>query len=107
MQTVARSGDRPQRRVMKKGEARITKQHTRLTNRRAARLLHQPYQVNDGQLVKALILHGLAAFEESFRRIYPEASLEEIRAYMTQYLNERTRFEYTHPRRSFRFGRHN
>ena len=92
---------------MKKGESRITKQPMRLTNRRAARLLHPPYQENDGQLVKALILHGLAAFEESFRRTYPEASVKEIREHMTRYLNERTHFEYTHPRRSFRFGRYN
>jgi hypothetical protein len=53
-----------------------------------------------------LILHGLAAFEESFRRKYPDAPREEILNHMTRYLNERTRFEYAHPRRSFRFGRH-
>ncbi len=66
-----------------------------------------PPRADDGRLIKALILKGLEAFEESFRRKYPDASLEEIRDHMTNYLNERTRFEYEHPRRSFRFGRHN
>lgn len=61
---------------------------------------------DDGRLLKALILKGLRAFEESFRRKYPEASREEIHNHMTRYLNERTRFEYEHPRRSFHFGRY-
>lgn len=66
-----------------------------------------PPRVDDGQLIKTLILKGLEAFEESFRRKYPGASQETIRDHMTRYLCERTRFEYEHPRRSFRYGRHN
>ena len=65
-----------------------------------------PPRADGGQSIKALILHGLEAFEESFRRKYPDASLEEIRDHMSRYLNERTRFEHEHPRRSFRFGRY-
>lgn len=65
-----------------------------------------PPRADDGRLIKALILKGLQAFEDSVRRQYPGASLETIRDHMTRFLNERTHFEYTHPRRSFRFGRH-
>ena len=57
------------------------------------------------ELIKALIIEGLEAFEESFRRQYPEASQKEIRDHMTRYLCERTRFEQEHPRRSFRFSK--
>ncbi|MBI3304156.1 MAG: hypothetical protein HYZ72_18995 [Deltaproteobacteria bacterium] len=73
--------------------------------RSRSRLPQPPPRPDGGQSIKALSLHGLEAFEESFRRKYPDASLEEIRDHMTRYLNERTRFEYEHPRRSFRFGR--
>lgn len=59
------------------------------------------------ELVKALILKGLDAFEASFRRRYPELSQEALRDRMTQYLSERTRFDYAHPKRSFRYGRYN
>jgi hypothetical protein len=72
-----------------------------------SRQLQPPLRVDDGQLIKALILKGLDAFEEPFRRKYPRASLEAVRNHMTKYLCERTRFEYEHPRRSFRYGRSN
>lgn len=58
-------------------------------------------------LVKALILKGLDAFEASFRRQYPDLSQQALRDRMTQYLSERTRFDYDHPKRSFRYGRYN
>ena len=61
----------------------------------------------NAHLIKALILKGLQAFEDSLRRQYPEASLETLRDHMAQYLCERTRFEREHPRRSFRYGRFN
>jgi hypothetical protein len=64
-----------------------------------------PLRPDEGRSIKALILHGLTAFEESFRCQYPDASREEILDHMTHYLNQCTRFEYAHPRRSFRFGR--
>lgn len=58
------------------------------------------------EAIKALIVKGLEAFEQSFRRRYPEASQQEVRDHMTRYLCERTRFEQQYPRRSFRHGRH-
>jgi hypothetical protein len=70
-----------------------------------ARRPQPPPRPDGGQSIKALILHGLTAFEESFRCKYPDASREEILDCMTPYLNQRTRFEYAQPRRSFRFGR--
>jgi hypothetical protein len=77
------------------------------TKKIRSRQLQPPPRADDGQLIKALILKSLDAFEESFRRKYPRASLEAVRDHMTQYLCERTRFEYEHPRRSFRYGRFN
>jgi len=75
--------------------------------RSRSRLPQPPVRPDGGQAIKALILHGLQAFEDSFRRKYPHASREEILDHMTRHLNERTRFEHEHPRRSFRFGRRN
>jgi len=66
-----------------------------------------PRREDNTELVKALILKGLDAFEESFRRRYPALSQEALRDLMTQYLSERTRFDYAHPKRSFRYGRYN
>jgi hypothetical protein len=66
-----------------------------------------PRREDNTALVKALILKGLDAFEESFRRRYPELSQEALRDRMTQYLSERTRFDHAHPKRSFRYGRYN
>lgn len=66
-----------------------------------------PRREDNTELVKALILKGLDAFEASFRRRYPELSQEALRDRMTQYLSERTRFDYAHPKRSFRYGRYN
>ncbi len=66
-----------------------------------------PRREDNTALVKVLILKGLEAFEASFRRRYPELSQEALRDRMTQYLSERTRFEYDHPKRSFRYGRYN
>ncbi len=63
-------------------------------------------QTKNHQLLKSLILKSLDAFEESFRRKYPDASPEEILNQMTRSLSERTRREHQQPRRSFRFGRH-
>lgn len=77
------------------------------SSRSRSRLPQPPVRSDNGQTIKALIPHGLQAFEDSFRRKYPHASREEILDEMSRYLNERTRFEYEHPRRSFRFGRHN
>ncbi|MSQ47349.1 MAG: hypothetical protein EXR78_03005 [Deltaproteobacteria bacterium] len=66
-----------------------------------------PRREDHTELVKALILKGLDAFEASFRRQYPELSQEALRDRMTAYLSERTRFDHAHPKRSFRYGRYN
>jgi len=42
-----------------------------------------PSRPDGGQSIKALILHGLAAFEQAFRCKYPDASREEILDHMT------------------------
>ena len=80
---------------------------TKRTVKKNTRRVHPPARsAEHDELIKALIVKGLAAFKESFRRQYPDASQEEIRDHMTRYLCERTRFEHAHPRRSFRYGRH-
>lgn len=83
----------------------IAMKNRRTKNHVHSRHLQPPPRVDDGRLIKALMLKGLEAFEEVFHRKYPEASLETIRNYMTHYLCERTRFEHEHPKRSFRYGR--
>ena len=85
---------------------RINMQKREVTQPLRFRQPQPPPRPDGGRAIKSLILHGLAAFEESFHCKYPEASREEILDHMTHYLNQRTRFEYEHPRRSFRFGRH-
>ncbi len=77
------------------------------TRTRKTRRVHAPPRsAAQDALLKALIVKGLEAFEDSFRRQYPAASQAELRDRMTRYLCERTRFEHQHPRRSFRHGRH-
>ncbi len=78
----------------------------RTVKKKTRRVQPPPRSAENDELIKALIIKGLEAFEESFQRQYPEASLDEIRDHMTRYLCERTRFEQEHPRRSFRYGRH-
>jgi len=48
-----------------------------------------PLRSEDGRLIKALILKGLVAFEESFRRKYPRAS----QAVRQQNQDERARMQ--------------